>query len=543
MKNIFKLAAIGAILLGSCDDYLQEENRSNVTAETFYTTAEGFQTLINANYSQLREIYGQDPWLFMGGTDLYAEGRNTEPPGLTQYTSLNSSSAGVEFLYTECYDAIQKANTALYYADITAQTDELNQQKGEILFMRANAYFLLVQTYGGVALIDEAIQEAKVNFGRNSAEEIYAFILSDLQEALTLVNDGAYNGHVTKRAVNDMLAKVHLTRAYESFAASDDFSKAASFADAAIAGQGLDLTFAEVWKPGNELNAETIFSVQYSESSISTAPTSLGHQQQNFFGSYLGGSEVSGKAPYKSYTLCPTRFALDLFEEGDARWEGTFMTECYTRYYDYFDVADKSGLTVAHFYEPSWYDTADSLAYATAHPGVVYHKYGTHDVEGSSNTNNYDVIITKKFDDPKSYFGGDNTLRRVSTRDFIVARLGETYLVAAEAYLGANNRANALARLNEVRSRAGVAAATDADLDIDYILDERGRELFGEYKRWFDLKRTGKLVERAVAHHPKITDASAFNGANGVQKILRPIPQVALDLNQDDSYAQNPAYE
>ncbi len=124
--------------------------------------------------------------------------------------------------------------------------------------------------------------------------------------------------------------------------------------------------------------------------------------------------------------------------------------------------------------------------------------------------------------------------------------MGETYLIAAEAYLKAGNPATALQRLNEVRRRAGGGTPgvipVLTTININTILDERGRELLGEYHRWFDLKRTGTLVERTVLHNPKITNAAVFNGKNGNLKILRPIPQSALDLNRSTNFPQNPAY-
>lgn len=538
--NIRYIAVLSALTFFSCEDFLKEDNESNVTAEEFYVTEEGYESLINANYAQLKEIYGQDPWLFMCGTDLYAEGRESEPQGLAKYTLLNASAEGVDFLYTQCFVAIQYANLALYYAGITEETSTLARRVGEMKFMRANAYFLLVQTYGGVSVINEPISEAVTSFERNTAEEVYDFIISDLEDALNAVPDETYDGHVNQRAIRHLLAQVYLTRAYEDFGASSDFSTAAGLADDVIDGQTLNLSFDELWEPGNEMNEEILFSVQYSKSAISINPTGLGHQQQNWSGSYLGGAEVAGDAPYKSYNLLATHFTIGLFTEEDERWEGTFMTEIYDRYYDYFDVADHSTLTVAHFYEPSWYDAADSTAYVAAHPDATYHSYGSYDPDGGDISLDYNMIVVKKFDDPTStYATGD---RRVSSRDFIVFRLADTYLLAAEAYLGAGDATTGLARLNEVRARAGVADATSADFDLDYILDERGRELLGEYKRWFDLKRTGKLVERASAHNPFIDEAN-FDGNNGEQKILRPIPQSALDLNQNDGFSQNPAYD
>lgn len=538
MKKIIVILGIIITAFTACSDFIEEENLSSVTAESFYITSEGFETLVNANYSQLREIYGAEPWLFCAGTDLYAEGRTPEPDGLSKYSQLNSSSAGVSQLYNTCYKAIQDANMALYYSDITEQTSNINSLVGEVKFLRANAYFLLVQTYGGVALVTDYISSPKLSFERNSAEEVYNLILSDLDDALNKVSTGSYIGRVNKRAVQDLLARVYLTRGYETFGSADDFVKAATLADEVIAGQSLNLTFDQLWEPGNEMNNEVVFSVQFSASSVSTDPTNLGNMQSAYFGPYLGGSERAGNAPYRTYNLLPTDFALGLYTKGDARWEGTFMTEIFQRYYDYFDVADHSSLKVTDFYEPKWFtaqDKIDYLASANLAPDFEYHAWGTHSAQIVSL--DYQTIPVRKFDDPKSPFG----MGRVSTRDIILSRLGETYLIAAEAYLK-TNPATGLARLNEVRRRAGVAPATLGEFDIDYILDERARELLGEYHRWFDLKRTRKLVERASLHHYLI-DVSNFNGANGQLKILRPIPQEALDLNQNKSFPQNPAYE
>lgn len=537
MKKIIVVLGMLLMTFSSCSDFIEEENLSSVTAESFYLTPEGFEALVNANYSQLREIYGAEPWLFSAGTDLYAEGRNQEPDGLSKYTQLNSTSAGVSQLYNTCYKAIQDANMALYYSDITDQTSNIESLVGEVKFLRANAYFLLVQTYGGVAIVTDFISSPELSFDRNSAEEVYTLIISDLEDALNKVGTGGYFGRVNKRAVQDLLARVYLTRGYEGFAGSNDFATAAAYADDVIGGQSLNLTFDELWKPGNEMNDEVVFSVQFSASSVSTDPTNLGNMQAAYFSSYLGGSEVAGNAPYRTYNLLPTDFALGLYTKDDARWEGTFMNEIFERYYDYYDVEDHSSLKITDFYEPQWFTAQDKNEYlATANLALdfEYHAWGTHSAQLVSL--DYQTIPVRKFDDPKSPFGEG----RVSTRDIILSRLGETYLIAAEAYLQ-TDPATGLIRLNEVRRRAGVTPAVIGDFDIDYILDERARELLGEYHRWFDLKRTGKLVERASAHHYLI-EQSNFNGANGELKILRPIPQEALDLNQNKSFPQNPAY-
>jgi hypothetical protein len=269
----------------------------------------------------------------------------------------------------------------------------------------------------------------------------------------------------------------------------------------------------------------------------------------------LGGAETG--APLRSYNLCPTDYALGLYEKGDKRWEATFMTEILEGpettngvtktilYYPYYRSTNPSSLKVRHFYEPKWFTPADRLAWETANASrkaatFVYHPWGEYSAAHTliKNLDCYTIPV-KKFDDPDPTT--PSSTGPVSTRDIIVSRLGETYLIAAEAYLKAGVPSTGLDRLNEVRRRAGVANATIGEFNIDYILDERGRELLGEYKRWFDLKRTGTLVDRASAYNYKI-EASNFVGVGGALKILRPIPQTALDLNQNKDFPQNPGY-
>ncbi|CAC9973150.1 RagB/SusD family nutrient uptake outer membrane protein [Flavobacterium panici] len=557
MKKIIIILGIAALSLNSCSNYIEEESLSNVPADATYKTASGYQLLINTNYAWLKSIYGGNPWLFEAGTDMYAEGRTPEPAGLSQYALLIPSSDNVADLYTPCYQLIQSVNKAVYYSAITEQTANLNTLVGEAKFLRAQAYFLLVQTYGGVPIVNENITTPVLSFHRNTAEEVYTQIISDLDTALASVGTNSYSttGKVNKRAVNDLLAKVYLTRGYETFGKADDFAKAAAYADAAIGGQTLALAFDQLFKPGNDLNAETIFSVQYDKASTSTDPTKLGNNQFYYFSSYLGGAETG--APLRSYNLCPTDYALGLYEKGDKRWEGTFMTEILegpettngvtknVLYYPYYRSTNPASLKVRHFYEPKWFTPADRTAWETANAArksatFVYHPWGEYSAAHTliKNLDCYTIPV-KKFDDPDPTT--PSSTGPVSTRDIIVSRLGETYLIAAEAYLKAGQPGTGLDRLNEVRRRAGVANATLAEFNIDYILDERGRELLGEYKRWFDLKRTGTLVARASAHNYKIKAAN-FVGVGGQLKILRPIPQVALDLNQNKDFPQNPGY-
>jgi len=565
-KLIFIIFITGFFTLG-CEKYLTEENPGNVVAEEFYLTEAGYESLVNTCYSQLRAIYGKAPWMFCAGTDLYVEGRNPQPEGLSQYRNLTPEDTIVRNFYFNCYHAIQMCNTALYYNNITENTDVLTQRKGEVEFLRAYFYFLLVQTYGGVAISNDMIDAPKASFDQNTAEEVYAQITSDLKNALELVPEysGSFNGRVDKRAVRHYLAKVYLTRGYELFGTSQDFTDAASYADAAINNQSLNISFGDIFFPGNELNEEVIFSVQYDPASITAASqetgnlTWHGNWQNGYFGPYHGGEGAIYGYPWRSYNLCPDMELFDLFTQEDTRFDGTFMINIYGNfegskyigtYYDYYTKKDdRASLNIAYYYAPKW--APDTAAWRTAdltHRSVtiIYPYSPDWEASRTSNRDNETPAI-KKFDDPKSEYA---TNIGTNTRDLFLARLGETYLIAAEAYLKSGDMPKAVARINEVRGRAAVSGAdltiSAGELDIDFILDERARELAGEYHRWFDLKRTGKLMERAKLYNKDIKSwvdngIDPFLGTDGNYKILRPIPQAAIDLNKGN-YKQNPGY-
>ena len=546
-KNILYLFVL--LMVAGCSDFLDEVNNSRVVEEEYYATPEGYESLVNATYASLRDVFGEEPWLFSAGTDLYVEGRNAQPEGISEYRNLGPSEGPVEDFYLATYAAIQRANTALYYNDKTVPTSTLDERRGEVKLIRALYYFLLVQQFGDVAIVENRINEPVTKFERNPAEEVYQFIISEMEEALELVPASPQQeGRVGKGAVEHFLAKVHLTRGYDPYGSQADFTKAAQYADAAIARGSLVNSFEALFFPGNENNPEVLFSVQYSPSSI-VDPKEDGHMQNLFFGPYLGGEGATQGYPYRSNTLVPTLFLFDLYSQYDERLEATFMLEVYERYYDYYDRnSELDNLNVATFFAPSWVDTAawraadpENRAATRIRPYPIGWEAGPNSLDGTSPG-------IKKFDDPKSAFSNNGS----STRDIILARLGETYLIAAEAYFQLGQMDAAVSRINTVRLRAAEPGAeeemtiTAADVDIHFILDERARELAGEYHRWFDLKRTGTLVERTALYNRDIkqwfdSGVNPFMGTGGALKILRPIPQRAIDLNEAN-IQQNPGY-
>jgi starch-binding outer membrane protein, SusD/RagB family len=552
MKSLYKLSILFVFLFSAgCKDFLDEENRSNIESDAYYGTAEGYDKLVNAAYSTLRTVY-REPWLFEAGTDMFVEGRTVQPKGISEYRELTPEEATVETFYRNAYAAIQVCNTALYFNDKTAANANLAFRKGEVQFLRAYYYFLLVQHFGGVALVTERFTEPVGAFERSSAQDVYAFIITEMEQALALVPDNPDFGRVSKRAVRHFLAKVYLTRGYESFGSPQDFTQAATLADAAIAGQALTLSFEDLFYPGNERNAEVLFSIQYDPASIQN-PQTGGNSQNYYFGPYMGGQGAVQGYPNRSYSLMPTMYLFDVFTQQDARFDATFMLEFYQRYYDYYDKrTERNTLNVRFYYAPKWANSpADIAAWRAANPtrrtNTQVIPYSPAWEASNSTALDNAVPAIKKFDDPRAVFGDAS-----GTRDIYLARLAETYLIAAEAYLKLGNPGTAADRINVVRRRAAkpgteaMMLITPADVSINFILDERARELAGEYLRWFDLKRTGTLIERTRLYNRDIRNwfnrgIDPFQGAGGALKILRPIPSRALLLNEG-TFGQNPGY-
>jgi hypothetical protein len=117
------------------------------------------------------------------------------------------------------------------------------------------------------------------------------------------------------------------------------------------------------------------------------------------------------------------------------------------------------------------------------------------------------------------------------------------YLIAAEAAFRQSKLDVAAANLNQLRERAVVPGkeaemlVVSSDVDLDFILDERARELYGEMHRWYDLKRTGTLLERVRLYNPPAS------GNIEEMHLVRPIPQTQLDrVTNPGDFQQNPGY-
>ena len=557
-KMIYGAALLMAVMTSGCSDFLDQDNRSNIPSEDFYKTKTGFESLVNCAYSSLRDTYGGDPWVFSAGTDLYGTGK---APGdiIGLYGSgYNSSDKDVRDFYMNCYKGIQLANSVIYYGAKTESSSVRTQYLDEARFLRAYYYYLLVQQFGGVALNTEMFDAAVMSHQRESAEKIYEFVISEFTALATNSSlldrasaSGNNFGRANKEAAYHFLAKTYLARGYETFGTKQDFQKAAEMAEKAINSKQLTLAFSDVFNIDNEENEEILWSVQYSKETLQDAMAD-GNKQQSEFGVYLGNANEGHK--YMTGYLTPTLHLHQLFKEGDSRYEATFMTEVLTHYYDFYK-ADKSGSEVLYYYAPAWADTTawrnDANAPCSRAKAKIImmtdrslDKFGIETSYRDKVADDHGVATIRKFDDPASGFSTTS-----STHDIILARLGETYLVAAEAYIKNDEPAKAKVKVDAVRKRAALPgydlsvkqAQVTGEAGIDFILEERARECAGEYHRWMDLKRTGRLIDYVTRYGHDNIQASDFVGTDGQNKILRPIPLDAINKN-DAVIVQNPGF-
>ena len=202
---------------------------------------------------------------------------------------------------------------------------------------------------------------------------------------------------------------------------------------------------------------------------------------------------------------------------------------------DYYDEDKKNTSEVLYYYCPSWkIDEIDEwrAALPSHANAVVVEMLPLGNSINNEQTSYQSKMATdlcgvapfRKFDDidnGKRYFETTSSMR-----DIYLARLAETNLIAAEACIQLNKPEEAVTYVNIVRNRAKATPATADEMSIDYILNERARELAGEYLRWPDLVRTGKLVEYVEAHNPDIPAGRITS-----KFYLRPIPLSAIELN------------
>jgi hypothetical protein len=541
------VAALSLLTASSCKNLLDEKVVSQVGAE-YITTPAGFDAGVKAVYSSLRDFYGRENGMDVTvfGTDTYTYGSDGTYKYMNQYTTqLDSRTQPIIDIWNAFYVGISTANAVIDQAPNVTGLDEATKKRrvAEVKFLRAHHYFVLVQLYGAVPLVLTQSTTANKVATRTPVPDVYAAIVKDLESALPdLTATTPDYGRVTKGACEHLLARVYLTKATSQAAAATDYDKAATYAQSVIKNYTYKLLpdFSSVFLQGSgEINDEVIFATQYTSDPTTNGVGNETHLYYVMEYDAQAGMkrDIALGRPFRRFR--PTEYTLNtIFADrvNDSRYLKSFRTVYYSNnpgtYTNLFDNS-KTSITV---------QAGDTAIYL---PGVEW-------TMAQRAKKKYQVLVPSlyrpnlfptltKFLDPLR----PDLQYQPGSRDFLMFRLAETYLIAAEALFKQGKTAEALPFINAVRRRAaypGKEAAmtlTAGQLTMETIMQERARELLGEMFRWFDLKRWGVLIERVKLYNPD----AAPNIKAGKHE-LRPIPQDQIDRTEGGitAFPQNPGY-
>lgn len=542
MKNYNKKNTHGLILLLFCflifscsDEILQEEPESFLTPSNALTSLEGFQAAIAEQHrlsrglrtsetvEELEPIVEADKAI----TTVYANGTDlswfvvTSQNQFTDYSLINATNPFVKAYWRILYKIVANSNTILNSLESVDLDEEVEKEiAGNALFFRAFAYRHLVYLYGDVPLIKEEINSPKFDFVRNSKNEILEFMVEDLtlaSEYLPTVNPG--NGELSNAAALHYLA--------ETLISLQDYDGAIASASQVIDNGQYSLVrerFGSFTNLPGDLFWDLFRTGNQNRTSGNTE--SIWVFQQDF-------QVPNGNPRHGAVRAWSPRLELLKDSEGN----------------DAYVPADTLGRGVG-FVKPTLY--LDSLIWRSDFANDVRNsKYNMQRRFFNNNPassefgelinplpsdldRNHHVFV-KKAAAPEGYIQGYDNAGNLYT-DIYALRLAETYLIRAEAYFNKGELSQAVEDINTIRRRSNASPITSEDLDLDFLLDERARELVVEEPRRLTLARLGVLVERVKRFNP-VSAPSIQDFHN-----LWPIPQDEIDANILGELTQNPGY-
>lgn len=543
-NSIKNICLGGALILAcaSCESFLNEHPQGTVNAGQYFTTPEGYEYMVKGAYTPVRYVT-RNKTPFVLGTDVYTQpGRGMDDQfeqdkttynkvylqGFNEYfkNAVNASNGDLRSLFVDGYNLIQRSNSVIAYGQRANISETVRAQRaGEMKFLRALAYYYLVEQFSDVPLLTKEITVPELTAERTPEKDIYSFLIEDLEGCINDVAPKAAQpeaGRVTRGAIKTLLSKLYLTRAYKPFTVEGDALKAYNLAADVIANEGYKLIdFDKLFEEGNEINDEIIFATQYSTNIQTNWGGNTDYSAFQPFVYAIAG--MGAKLEYmERYTgsYAPTRAAYLMYDRSwDKRFDITFQREYYAneakdqktgafgaitpgQLMIYCVFPDEPAMSREEKDEKSYFVVNFDEYYDQPLVGGLKDDNGDYRVNGFGKSDNgaekaryYVYPGIKKFRDSKALYndGGEK-----GTRDHFEFRLGEVYLIAAEASLKAGS-GDGVGYLQKLRNRAAKTGTAPAlALTVDNILDERARELLGEERRFLELKRTGKLRERVI---------------------------------------------
>jgi lipoprotein NlpI len=441
-------------------------------------------------------------------------------------STIDPSNSDVKKIWNWLYSIINATNTIINRSeasDVELNDSQKNEIQAEAKCLRAWAYRHLVNLWGGVPLnLEESLgSNIKTDWQRNSVDEVYNFMEQDLLFAEQYLPETNDPGKLVKAVASHYLAELYLT--------IDQPDKAKQKAESVVNNSKYSLIetrygvnkdkpgtpFTDMFIDGNsnkhEGNTEALW-VWQNESRYENISYVKNIMRRTFVTNY-DKLKVDGVTALKVTVdrggrgiqrIAQTQFMMNLYEKNDDRG-----SDYAWRWYYILDEGDKI---------PPGYSVGDTI------------KLSYKDSQEQEQIIEWPCI--RKWD----YALADNLTHGPQYNDQIYIRLAETYLLLAEAEFKLGNIDAAATAINKLRVRANASPISAADVSIDFILDERARELVTEEHRRYNLLRLDKWMERTKLYNP-------LAGPNITERDkLLPIPQDVIDANLDAEMTQNPGY-
>lgn len=557
----------------------------------FYGTADGTSSwgkpqALSAGYMALSEAE----------TDLWTSAANfvTNQQNYFWYMGGAMNTTYTAGFWNCAYDGIGACNTAIDMAKYNKSfsADKLNSFVAEARMMRAVYYFNIVEQFGGVVMITSTGGE-NITYSPKRTDPLTIYnevIIPDLEfaaENLQIGDDGSTTAPTRKAAIG-FLAKAYLQKVRWDSDKNTCYQKALEAAKKLIADcesggsqynthmySNIDDVFAEA---NNYRNKEALWKQRWAvdgkSQSGSTGLANLNRNDERFncWLSHFGARQNLGEDHQnwegsKEGDFMPTQHLLSLFvqEDGtlDPRFHKWFTTEWNCNRESGYEWTESDckiygkdasmkgkkiskGELAIKIVMPQDADYAEEVAKAaTSNYLLVDYKklYSDSQKEiidlnsdGTENQLRYYWPVLNKHNSSNYIVESYAKYRLGNLNATFIMRTPEVYLIAAEAALQLGDAGSAKNYVNKIRQRAG--AKELGSVDLRSIIDERGRELCGEYNRFFDLVRVGYLDNANYLNttHPAL--AKYYKP----EYVLKPIPQAYIDLLENGSDFVNPGY-
>lgn len=548
----------------SCDEdsFLEETPKDFLSPEIAYVTQNDFEAAVLNLYAQTRnEFFTSDsensfPSLGWDGTDMVYAHKNfgVRPDWGGSLLLPTNTNLVYGSMWKPAYQIIYDVNVIIGRSEAEqSQLTETQKSRiqAEAAFFRGYMYKMLANLYGDAPIVLEEVTSPRRDFVRSSRDDVYRQSAADLLLAAQELPDvdEVDDSRINKLAAYHLLSEVYISLgrwqdAVDAASQVIDHPRTAlmterfgSMVDHPEFGGDV---YWDLFRQGNQNrssgNTEAIWVLQYE---FNVPGGNDGFQLERTVVPRLWQAKIYNEdgsvhplIPYPNTNyygrgsgfMSPSRYLYDNVWRKSGYHEDIRNSE-FNIVRDFVvnnPSSDHNGKWVFKDNVPIALETVNDTTrnffpvFAKAsvvgqHPTELYHNDQT--VPGS---------LT-------------NAAQR-TFRDKYVIRLAETYLLRAEAYLGMNNLELAAEDINTVRNRAQAPEVNPADLDLDYLLDERLRELHFESLRLLTLTRLGKLVERARNYNPWVGEL--YQDHNN----LWPIPFNEIEKNIESDLGQNPGY-